>query len=293
MNYDCPNLACLSHRRDCKSSKIAFDGSFFRLSDSRKIQRYRCKLCNRRFSQATFDTAYGQNKRRVNSPLKKLYCSGVSIRRAALILSINKNTVANKIKYLAQVAKSENQKFLKGISKIKKMQFDDLQTIEHTKCKPLSVTMAVESTTRKILGFEVSSMPATGHLAKISKQKYGYRKDERQVGLEKLFSKIQSSIHKDVQIISDEHPYYYPKVKKYFPKADYIQVKGARSCVAGQGELKKLKFDPLFSINHTFAMLRANINRLIRKSWCTTKLPEQLSNHIAIYVSFHNSVLTK
>lgn len=55
--------------------------------------------------------------------------------------------------------------------------------------------------------------------------------------------------------------------------------------------MKKVRFDPLFSLNHTCAMLRANINRLFRRTWCTTKVPENLGAHIAMYAYYHNLIL--
>ena len=61
--------------------------------------------------------------------------------------------------------------------------------------------------------------------------------------------------------------------------------------MTGQGELKKLRFDPLFALNHTCAMLRANINRLFRRTWCTTKKKERLEQHLAVYMDFHNRIL--
>ncbi|MCP4050867.1 MAG: transposase, partial [bacterium] len=73
--------------------------------------------------------------------------------------------------------------------------------------------------------------------------------------------------------------------------ASHEKSKGEKGCVAGQGELKKVRIDPLFAINHTLAMLRANINRLVRKTWCTTKKPERLLDHLAIYTWFHNTKL--
>jgi hypothetical protein len=63
--------------------------------------------------------------------------------------------------------------------------------------------------------------------------------------------------------------------------------------VVGQGELKKVGRDPLFSLNHTCAMLRANLNRLFRRTWCTTKRIDRLEAHLWIYVRFHNEVLLK
>jgi hypothetical protein len=38
-------------------------------------------------------------------------------------------------------------------------------------------------------------------------------------------------------------------------------------------------------------MHRARINRLIRKTWCTTKKLDRLADHIAIYADFHNEYL--
>ncbi|MGZ3809720.1 MAG: transposase, partial [Bacteriovorax sp.] len=59
----------------------------------------------------------------------------------------------------------------------------------------------------------------------------------------------------------------------------------------GQGELKKVHYDPLFKINHTCAMLRYRINRLVRRTWCTTKKIEMLENHLQIYIAYHNKYL--
>ena len=73
------------------------------------------------------------------------------------------------------------------------------------------------------------------------------------------------------KLLSDKHPYYKPVLPFFYPDVTYKQIKGSKGCVAGQGELKKRGKDPLFYINHTLAMLRANVNRLIRKTWCTTK----------------------
>ena len=66
------------------------NGSFFRKSDSKTIRRWRCAGCGKSISQATGTHCLNQNKRRVNEPLRKLLCSGVSQRRAAFILNINK-----------------------------------------------------------------------------------------------------------------------------------------------------------------------------------------------------------
>lgn len=225
--------------------------------------------------------------------LFKLLASGVSMRRSAIILGIHRVTVHRKLVYLAKKSRMKNQEFLEKLQldRVTHMQFDDLITSEHTKLKPLSVSIAVDAKRRFILGAEVGKLPAFGRLASYSRMKYGRRESEHKEKLEILFTNLIKVIHPKAKIESDEHQNYPYFVEKYFPSAHYHRHKGGRGCVAGQGELKKLKYDPLFKLNHSAAMLRANINRLIRKTWCTTKSPDMLKNHLDIYIHFHNYYL--
>jgi hypothetical protein len=209
----------------------------------------------------------------------------------AILLGCHRTTVARKISHLGLLARHQNylQRLKRGRASVMEVQFDDLETFEHTKLKPLSITLAVEKDTRFILGFEVSRMPAKGLLAKRAVRKYGPRKDERAEGRRRLFRRIQSVIHENATIESDQNPHYAPDVREFFPHAIHLGHKGQRGAVTGQGELKKTTFDPLFSLNHTCAMLRANINRLFRKTWCTTKRLQALCDHLEIYVLYHNT----
>lgn len=284
------NKICKYHH---KKDFVVKDGSYFRANDSRFIKRYKCTSCNKRFSNSTHSLAYKQKKRRVNHKLYHLLSSGISMRRAALILNIHRTTVKRKLVYLARKARLTQSELLAKFrnNKVENVQFDDLITIEHTKLKPLTVSLAVDKKSRFILGAEVSIIPAFGHLAKLSRKKYGERKNNHLKGLNRLFEKIKSSISKKGTFESDEHNLYPQIVQKYFPNATHKRYKGGRSCVAGQGELKKQHWDPIFILNHTCAMFRGNINRLIRKTWCTSKSIEMLKNHIDIYIEFHNTVL--
>ncbi len=266
-------------------------GSFFRVSDKKRLRRFRCQQCLRTFSEASFSRCFRQRKRHLNGLVFEHLCSGVSQRRAARLLRVNKKTIVRKFIFLGIQAhlllKASNQR--NPASNI--VEFDDLETFEHSKCKPLSVTMAVESGSRRILGFRVSRMPAKGLLAAISRKKYGIRKDERPRARRELFAEIAPFVCKGAVFKSDMNPSYGPDVKRHFPGSEHKVFKGRRGCVVGQGELKSGGFDPLFSLNHSFAMARANMNRLFRRTWCTTKKPECLALHFAMYALYHNLVL--
>ena len=280
----CPNPRC-------PSSSFRKFGTFLRRSECKWVQRWECKRCKLHFSSATFQKPYRQHKRRVNPLVGRLLSSGVSMRRIALLLNIHRTTVARKLAFLATLAKERQEALLAAVPKVDKVQFDDLVTLEHTKCKPLAVSLAVEEGSRLLLGFEVSRIPASGPLAELSRQKYGKRPNERPRALQTLFAKLKGALHPGVSFRSDEDPLYPPIVQRNFPGAPHQRHLGGRGCVTGQGELKKLAFDPLFSLNHTCAMLRANINRLFRRTWCTTKKKEGLERHLWVYLDFHNQVL--
>lgn len=283
----CPNIECDFYQ---KKSSVKRDGFYYRKDDSRKIPRFKCKACGKKFSTATFKLEWRQKKRRVNIKLFELLSSNVSMRRCARLLRINRTTVHRKLIYLAEKARREQKKFLENLrtDRVTHLQFDDLISSIHTKLKPVSVSIAVDANRRFILGAEVGSIPSFGHLAELSRKKYGRRKNEHEEKLQLLFDKISPVVHPLAEIRSDEHRAYAGFVQKFFPDSRYTQFKGERSTVAGQGEMKKVHYDPLFYINQTCATLRASINRLIRRTWCTSKRMDMLQNHIDILIHYHN-----
>ena len=276
-------------RCSASSDFIKKSGHYFRKSDSKTIQRFQCTKCKKHFSKATFLPNYRQNKRRLNSMIYKLFCGKVSQRRMAKFLNCNRKTIARKLKVLAHQARLNHEEWLEG-QKFDHIFIDDLETIEHSKLKPVTVTVVVNSK-RQIIDFRVARIPAKGHLVKPSHKKYGKRKNEAIYERERLFCDLIGITKKDVLIQSDKHPHYQELIKKYFPEAFHFTTKGDRSSLYGNGELKRAKYDPLFKINHTLAMMRDGLSRLVRKTWCTTKCIEALNDHIAIYVDYHNREL--
>lgn len=266
-------------------------GRFYRKSDRKWIQRFLCDRCGRSFSRASFDLNRYQNKRHLNDSIELLLCSGISLRRIALLLNLSRTTVSRKLIFLGAQARIKFETSRSCLKDLNQIQFDDLETSEHTKCKPLSVTLAVEAGSRRILGFEVAPMAAKGKLARIALKKYGKRADLRKQSRLKLFADLKEFTASTADFLSDKNPHYLEDLRKVFPECTHRTTEGKRGCVVGQGELKRGGFDPLFSLNHTCAMLRANINRLFRRTWCTTKKRERLIDHLFLYANFHNEIL--
>lgn len=130
------------------------------------------------------------------------------------------------------------------------MQFDDLISSVHTKLKPVSISIALDAQRRFVLGAEVGSIPAFGHLAELSRKKYGRRLNEHKEKLDQLFQQIAPAKHQNAKIHSDEHRNYADAVYKFFPETLYT--------------------------------------RLIRRTWCTCKKSDMLKNHLDILICYYN-----
>lgn len=281
VNDKCPRCAAARPR-------WVRDGFYFRTDDSKHIQRWQCKDCGKKFSSATFKPTYRQKTRRINCTVRFGFASNMCQRDIAELVGVNVKTVAARLIWQAKLSRAKNKRYIDAFIEqhgpIECVQFDDLVTLEHTKCKPLTVPVAIIDGKRVPLGFGVASIPAFGHLAAISRDRYGMRDDDSRAVREEVFEQLTLILPPDVHFKTDGHNHYPTLIEKHFPQATHTVHKSERGCVVGQGELKKKGFDPLFSVNHSFATMRAKINRLNRRTWCTTKLPERLADHIDIFI---------
>jgi hypothetical protein len=171
---------------------------------------------------------------------------------------------------------------------VKDVQFDELESFIHTKLKPVTIPIAVEKKTRKVLAVGIGNIGAKGHLKDLSLQKYGRRPSERKSSLVKLIKSLKNCVSENATFGTDQAPLYPKLIREYFPNASHKTCKGARGAVVGLGELKKIAFDPLFTLNHTYAMFRDNLKTLSRRTWATAKKKDRLLHLINIYGWFHN-----
>ena len=170
MKPGCPRLKCSSHQNPGPNTgSVIANGSFYRACDSRRIKRFICRSCGLNFSQSTGTPRYRQKKRRIVQPLYRLMASTVSQRRAARLLGVDKKTIVRYFRFISSECKRREQARVSSYRtlRLKAVQFDDLETLEHTKLKPLSVAIAVDPNTRKIIGFQVSRMPAHAKMSEI------------------------------------------------------------------------------------------------------------------------------
>ena len=220
--------------------------------------------------------------------IRKLLSVGNTQRDIAYVLKIDKDTVARRLVILGKAARIRMLREREKAPLADCVQFDELISFEHTKMKPLSIAVISDADRWRILDVQVSTLPASGLLAKKAREKYGFRPDTSETGRTRMMARSVSSIHAKARVSTDKHAAYPALIKRFLPKATHIRHLGAKGAVVGQGELKQLGFDPLFCINHQFASHRAGLSRLARRTWCTTKNVERLKDHLMIYLDYYN-----
>lgn len=278
----CPNPNCQNASSD---DGIFIKKGHFRIKRlNQSIRKYQCKNCSKIFSSRTFKIDYRHKKMDLNQVLIKLLVEGSSLRSASRILGMTYYNTYKKFLWLKNFVDLEKSKLN---LKAEKIQFDEMETIHHTKCKPLSIALVVNEK-YEILEAKVAQMPAKGRLSAFSFQKYGYRRDERSEKLHEIFKSLKMRLKQTPYVIeSDARPSYFRIVKKYFPEALYIQynqTQRIRHQDRLHEKLHKKRFDPLFAVNHKCALLRSHIKRLTRRSWCTTKKVENLQLHLDLFL---------
>ena len=276
----CPN---------CKSEHHVIKRGFYRRpSDNKKVQRYLCKNCNKGFSQQTFALDYRQQKRWFNQSCFLTLCSGVSQRRAAYIFQVVPRTIARRVLKFGQICEKNLHNYRELRSQVTEIEFDEMESFIHSKLKPVTIPIAVEKKTRKVLSVSIGNINAKGHLKQLALKKYGRRPSERLLALKNMAKKLSSCTGPNVHFSTDKSPLYPKLIRDFFPNSSHSTCKGSRGAVVGLGELKKTTFDPIFTLNHTYAMFRDNLKTLSRRTWATAKKKDRLLHLLHIYAWFHN-----
>ncbi len=269
-------------------------GYYIRPSDNKKIPRLMCRHCGKRTSIQWWSPEYRLKKREIKDEVYNLICRGMSQRATAEHLQVRRPAIACRVKLFGRCSEANLEYYRSQRAPATVICLDEMETFEHTKCKPLTVPIYIEDKSRKILGIALGKIPPRNpKLAQKSRTLYGKRTCERKIILDSLTSSIKNCATNNCTIKTDKSPHYEKPIKKHIPNANHKKYAGRKPSETGLGELKKGAFDPLFSLNHTLAMFRDNLKTLSRKTWCTAKKQSRLLCLLNMYAWFHNKRLDR
>jgi transposase-like protein len=287
---DCPSLTTRHFRWRRK-------GRFTRRCDGRSVPRFLCLECRRTFSSQTFRVDYRLKKPRLHLTLFRDFVSKNTMRQSARMLGCHRRTVAHRLHLLGQHCRAFHESVLErartsgGLGGV--FQLDELETFEHSRLlKPVTMPMLIERRSFFVVHASCAPLPARGRLSprmrakkeKLEQQAGDKRRSGSVAAVRECFDCL-ARLHRptgNVFVQTDRKTSYATALKRIF--VDRIQHERHSSQAPRNYE------NPLFPINHTFASLRDELSRLVRRNWAASKLRERLETHVWIWIAYRNYV---
>lgn len=275
----CPYKACSEH--------VSASPKFFRKRGYFKPQcrsgpqsRYQCKACLRTFSNRTAADDARQRKPQINQLLPLLIGSGVTLRRAAKILKCAYNTIASRQPMLALRARLLHEKaLLDPANATSRIEFDEIETFEHSRHKNLTIALAVRGKNGFILSAKAGRIPSCAANPKAGQAGYRWTANQSPQACLAALAEAGRAARPGVVVAFDGKTTYPGHAKAAIPGC---APQGAKSS-SGSGN-----WDPIWKVNHACARMRADLACMARRTWSTTKKMARLQDRLDIWISVAN-----
>jgi len=204
----------------------------------------------------------------------------------AIVLGVNRKTIVQKILFLSKLSRQAHEQAITSANlNTSHAQFDEMQTFEHTRLKPVTIAVGVDGPSGKLLDLRAEPLSYRGPLATIALHKYGPRTDRSADAIKAAFATIKRCIISNAIITTDSHPAYPGHIRKLLPNASHRPT--LRRVPIIKTDRRNIH-DELFTLNYTAAKLRNDLSRMARKTWVTTKKIDRLQAHLDLYLAWNN-----
>jgi len=150
------------------------DGFFRKGSDNRRIQRYRCKSCNRSFSSVTFQVGYWMKKPHLIIDIFLKTNGSMDNRQMAIDLKVAPATIDRTLARMARHSYLFHFLMLKKVPPWKKIVIDGFVSFEFSQYFPVHHHNAVDKDSRFFIYFTDSEVRRSGVMTEQQKK----RRDE-------------------------------------------------------------------------------------------------------------------
>ena len=290
----CPHLDCPS--RSSTHFRWIRRGWYQRACDKRRVQRFQCLECLRRFSVQTFRLDWRLKKPELHLVLMRDFVSKITQRQSARTLGCSRKTVAHRMALLGDHCRDFHAAMLARVGAgggvQGHFQLDEMETYEHRRrLQPVTVPVLVETASSFLVSVACGTLPARGSLRPSEKKRklelemlHGKRRSESNQAVAKVLEQLEIAVPSEGTIeVSSDRKKTYPKLlaARFGDRIRHVQMPSDR---------KSAVYDPLFPVNHTLAMARDGLSRLVRQTWAASKRREWLERHLWIWVAWRNYV---
>ncbi len=291
---NCPHPDCPTHSAGDFACRL--HGRYRRDCDGRLVQRFVCLGCQRTFSVQSFRLDYRLKKPALLLQLFPLFVSKVTHRQSARVIGCTRRTVARRLALLGRHAEAFHRRMLErkrvqgGL--VGTFQLDELETFEHSRrLAPVTMPFLIGRKSYFILDLRTAALPCRGGLSPA----YRKKKEEREAESGRRKSGSREAVTACFETLAQVHEPRGPVSIQTDRKMDYAAILrrlfGSRLAHERIDSRRRRDYqNPLFPINHTLAMARDGISRLVRRTWAASKLRERLRWHAWIWAAWRNYV---
>jgi len=285
----CPNGKCKFHNQLMKKWRYKEFGFYYRQTDNRKIQRYRCLSCNRTFSTQTFSTTYWQKKPQLDAQIFSKTVNGMANRQIARDLQVDPDTINRKLERIGRHCLLFLTQKLECAKPATEIVFDGFETFEYSQYYPYHHNIAVEKGTDFILFFNDSELRRKGAMTK--------KQRPRRVELEKLHGipdskaimnsveemlSVTISTQDSVKLYTDDHKQYVRPIQKRGMQISHKVT---------QGKDHRDQNNQLWEVNLVDMLLRHSSKNHTRETIAFSKRRQAAAERLAIFAVWRNFIL--
>ena len=167
----CPHKNCKHHKQLSVPWSYRKITPFFRTTDNRYVQRFKCLSCGGTFSTQTFSTTYWQKRPDLDEMILLQSANGMANSQIARIVSCAPSTVDRKLDRMGRHSLLFLLIMLQAGRLPEEIVYDGLETFEFSQYNPWHLNLAVEKSTDYILGFNESELRRKGTMTDQQKKK--------------------------------------------------------------------------------------------------------------------------
>lgn len=285
----CPRQDCAASRPS-PTFRYRRRGTYRRRCDGRNVPRFLCLTCRRSFSLQTFRVDYRWKKPALDLLLLKDFVSKVTLRQSARTFGVTRATVERRLDRFGLHARLFHEARMAGKELAGNFQLDEAETFEEDRRKkPLTLPVLIERSSFFLVHVEVASLPARTTStkrkpARAESSSSSRRRSGSRSAVKRCFEALAShrTVGKRLFVQTDCKTSYPPLLREVFGK-EFVHERTIST-------KKRDSRNPLFAVNHTLAMLRDGLSRLVRRSWAHAKRARRLERALWVYLLWRNYV---
>ncbi len=289
----CPRVHCPAFTGDGFTYQHA--GNYVRTVDQRIVRRFRCLVCNSRFSSQCFRVDYRLRKPWLPLAVFQGLVAKTTLRQISRSLGCKLDTVLYHLRLVGNRGQALHASFLLRCKASRgglagAFQLDELETFERNRrlC-PLTVPVLVHASTWFVVHAATGTLPARGNLGPfdlIRKERYekegGKRLNQSKQATRECVEALHGALADDAKFVmqTDEKSTYRGIFRAVF--GGPVRHEWVNS------EERRDRKNLLFTVNNTLAQMRDGMSRLVRRNWGHSKLERNLRWHLGAWILWRN-----